>query len=150
MAEAPVYGGLGSGIEVYLMTLDDLLVVPYAENGREPDGSDCYGLTRLARTHLYGKPWMPLRGSIESSDKRGLTRAMLEDSKRYQQCAPKPGAIAAAFRGSLCIHIAIVVDLDGRLMILETDEPGQGKRGPRLVSIRRFKDRFLKVEYYDN
>lgn len=133
------------------MTLDDLLNVPYVPDGRLPTGADCYGLTRLARAHLFGKPWMPEHGAVQGSDKRALTKAMLHEARNYTECQPKPGAIATAFRGKLCTHIAIVVDGDGgRLMILETNEPGRGNHGPRLVPVRQFEKRFLKVVYYDD
>lgn len=132
------------------MNLNDLLDVPYVPDGRQPTGADCYGLVRLARVHLFGKPWMPEHGAVQGSDKRALTRAMLDESRNYRICDPHPGAIAAAYRGKLCTHIAIVVDVDGLPMILETDEPGQGRHGPRLVSIRQFESRYLRVVYYDD
>lgn len=132
------------------MTLDDLLQVPYVPDGRAQEGADCYGLVRLARVHLFGKPWMPEHGSVEGSDKRALTRAMLSESRNYRQCKPSPGAIACCYRGRLCTHIAVVVEIDGKSMILETDEPGQSKHGPRLVNLKQFERRFLKVVYYDD
>lgn len=132
------------------MTLDDLLQVPYVPNGRLPTGADCYGLVRLARVHLFGKAWMPEHGAVEGSDKKALTRAMLAESRNYTPCSPHPGAIACCYRGRLCTHIAIVVEVDGRPMILETDEPGQGKHGPRLVHLQAFERRFLKVVFYDD
>jgi len=132
------------------MTLNDLLKVPYVANGRLPTGADCYGLVRLARVHLFGKPWMPEHGAVEGGNKRAMTEAMLAESRNYRECQPVPGAWAAAFRGRLCTHIAIVVEVDGRRMILETDEPGKGKHGPRLVGVRQFESRFLRVVYYDD
>ncbi|KAE8545338.1 CHAP domain-containing protein [Marinobacter nauticus] len=135
------------------MTLNDLLNVPYLANGRQPDGADCYGLTRLARVHLFGKPWMPEHGAVEGSDKRALTKAMLKESVNYRICEPRPGAIACCYRGRLCTHIAIVVEVDGRLMILETDEPSTfmfEAHGPRLVNLKHLERRFLKVVYYDD
>ena len=132
------------------MTLDDLLQIPYVANGRTQQGADCYGLVRIARACLFDKPWMPSYGSVEGSDKVALTEAMLEESVKYQPCRPHPGAIATAWRGSLCTHIAIVVEVDGKLMILETDEPGQTNLGPRLTTLSRFQLRFLKVVYYDD
>ena len=132
------------------MTLNDLLNVPYLANGRQPDGADFYGLTRLARVHLFGKPWMPEHGAVEGSDKRALTQAMLKESVNYRVCDPHPGAIACCYRGTLCTHIAIVAEIDGRLMILETDEPGKGRHGPRLVNLKPFQQRFLRVVFYDD
>lgn len=132
------------------MTLDDLLAVPYVANGRTQQGADCYGLVRMARVYLFDKPWMPVHGDIEGSDKQALTNAMQAEARNYRPCIPHPGAIAAAFRGNLCTHIAIVVEVDGRRMILETDEPGVGNHGPRLVNLRYFEQRFFKVVYYDD
>lgn len=132
------------------MTLDDLLSVPYVPDGREPAGADCYGLTRLARVHLFGKPWMPSHGAVTGSDKKALTSALTQEAANYHPCGPHPGAIATAWRGRLCTHIAIVVTVDGKPMILETNEPGRGNHGPRLASIRQFEQRYLKVVYYDD
>jgi hypothetical protein len=75
---------------------------------------------------------------------------MLAESVNYHTCDPRPGAIACCYRGSLCTHIAIVVEIDGRLMILETDEPGKGRHGPRLVSLKPFQQRYLRVVFYDD
>jgi len=149
VAKAQVSGKRVSGIAIY-MTLDDLLKVPYVANGRLPTGADCYGLVRLARVHLFGKPWMPEHGAVEGSDKKTLTRAMEKEAVNYKECSPHPGAIACCYRGRLCTHIAIVVEVDGRLMILETDEPDHCKKGPRMVQLKQFERRFLKVVYYDD
>jgi len=132
------------------MNLTDLLAVPYLANGRTQQGADCYGIVRMARVHLFGKPWMPVHGAVDGSDKQALTEAMQAEAVNYRECRPCPGAIAAAFRGLLCTHIAIVVQVDGKRMILETDEPGKGSYGPRLVNLRYFEQRFLKVVYYDD
>jgi hypothetical protein len=133
-----------------LMTLDDLLAIPYISNGRSVEGADCYGIVRMARVYLFGKPWMPNHGAVEGMDKRALTSAVAEEAQHYKEVSPYPGAIATAWRGFLCTHIAIVVDVDGRRMILETDEPGKGGNGPRLVNLRHFEQRFLRVVYYDD
>lgn len=128
------------------MTLDDLLNVQYVDNGRLPSGSDCYGLTRLARVYLFGKTWMPEHGDIDGADKRAMTGRIIDQAKSYREIPASPGAIAICYRGKICTHIAIVVDIDGRLMILETNE----ETGTRLVPIRKFEKGFLKVVYYDD
>lgn len=132
------------------MTLNDLLNIPYLANGRQPDGADCYGLARLARVYLFGKPWMPEHGAVKGADKRAMTKAAQEEAANFQVCQPHPGSLAFCYRGRLCTHIAIVVEIDGRPMILETDEPGRGRHGPRLVSIKSLKQRFLRVVFYDD
>lgn len=132
------------------MTLNELLQVPYMPNGRSVEGADCYGLARMARVYLFGKPWMASHGSVDGSDKEAMTEAQKEWAKGFRVVDPYPGAIATAWRGSLCKHVGIVVDVDNRRMILETDEPGKTDRGPRLTPIRYFEQRFLKVVYYDD
>ena len=132
------------------MTLDELRAVPYVLNGRTVLGSDCYGLVRLARVHLFGKPWMPEWTGVRSDDKRFLTQVAGAPPGDIRPCPARPGAIATGWRGSLCIHVGIVLERDGRQMILETDSPERGFRGPRLTPKRHFEKRFLKVIYYDD
>lgn len=132
------------------MTLEELLAVPYIANGRSVEGADCYGLIRMARVYLFGKPWMPPYGAVEGSDKKALTSAVAEEAARYKEVDAYPGAIATAWRGKLCTHIAIVIDVDGKRMVLETNEPEKADHGPRLVGLRSFEKRFLKVVYYDD
>lgn len=133
------------------MTLDELLAIPYQENGRTAQGADCYGLTRLARTYIFGKPWMAEHGAVDGTNKRAMTRAVKQDTASiYRECSCRPGAIATAWRASLCTHIALVIEADGRPMILETDEPGRSWTGPRIVPVRQFEKRFTRVIYYDD
>lgn len=132
------------------MTLEELMLIPYEANGRSKQGADCYGLVRMARVHLYNKPWLESYAGVEGSDKKALTDALHKEVKNLRLSSAVPGAIATAWRGNLCTHIAVVVDVDGRKMILETDEPGVTNIGPRLTDIRYFEQRFLKVVYYDD
>ena len=132
------------------MTLEELMLIPYEPNGRSKEGADCYGLVRMARVYLYGKPWLESYTNVEGTDKRALTNALHKEVQHLREVSAAKGAIATAWRGKLCTHIAIVVDVDGRRMILETDEPGVTSHGPRLVDIRYFEQRFLKVVYYDD
>jgi len=87
---------------------------------------------------------------VEGIDKKALTQAVQAEAVNYRVAAAYPGAIATAWRAKLCTHIAIVVEVDGRRMILETNEPGGEDHGPRLVPVRAFEHRFLKVVYYDD
>lgn len=132
------------------MTLEELMLVPYEPNGRSKEGADCYGLVRMARVYLFGKPWLESYTDVEGSDKKALTDALHQEIQILKEVSARPGAVATAWRGNLCTHIAIVVDIDGRRMILETDEPNVTNDGPRLIDIRYFEQRFLKVVYYDD
>lgn len=58
-------------------------------------------------------------------------------------CLPEVGAIAAVFRGGLCLHVGVVVEADGRLKVLDTN-PG----GARIRTVREFESDFPRVVFY--
>lgn len=125
------------------MTLTDLLATRYVPQGRTMPELDCWGLARLARAHLFGKALLPSFVEIAPANKRGLTRAAqgvtLADSDA------RPGAIATAWRGAVCVHVGVVVRVDGRRFVLETDE----QSGPVLTPVHMFEQRFTRVAYRD-
>lgn len=118
----------------------------YRRYGRGPDVYDCWGLVREARSELFGKPLLASYGDIDPDDKRSLTGAAGEVNGRLRLVGPVPGAIAQGWRGRLCIHVGIVVEVDGRRWILETGQ----SMGPVLTRIRDFESQYLKVMYYDD
>lgn len=130
------------------MTLDELLKTRYVKHGREAPDLDCWGLVRLARVHLFGRDWLPSYSDVDPADKSGLTEATAEVQQQggFIQTEAKSGTIAAAWRGRLCVHVGLVVETDGRLWILETDEV----TGPTLTALRVFESRYTKVIYYDD
>lgn len=130
------------------MTIDDLLQTRYAKFGRGPDDVDCWGMVRLARVELFGLDWLPSHAQVDPADKAGLTQAasQVREQGGFAEVAPRPGAIATAWRASLCVHVGIVVESDGRLWILETDEGA----GPTLTRINKFQTRYTRVVFYDN
>lgn len=126
--------------------IDKYLFTRYVKGGRGPVDLDCYGLVRLARTELFGKPLMPLCANAKPGDLRAITRAVQEVSglERMRPAMPLPGAVATAWRASLCAHVGLVVAADGRLWVLETDEP----TGPCLTPLAEFEKRYTEVVYY--
>lgn len=130
------------------MTLQDLLNSRYVRGGRGPVDLDCYGLVRLARVYLFGKPMLPRVGQALPGDFRAITHAV--DSVAWDGglllSAARPGAIATAWRASLCVHFGILIDIDGRLMVLETDDP----MGPCLTTLKHFTTRYTRVLFYDD
>ncbi|MCY1421578.1 hypothetical protein D9M71_372380 [compost metagenome] len=61
-----------------------------------------------------------------------------------EQCAPEVGAIAAVLHGALCVHVAVIIEVDGRLNALEINP----KTGARRLTIPEFEGAYLKVCYY--
>ena len=100
---------------------------------------------RELRVELFGLPLLPLYGGINADDKRALSKAAKETiSGHLKECSLQLGAIAACYRVSLCIHVGIVVEVDGRLCIAEIGS----KCGFRVQSIERFEAVYTKVRYY--
>lgn len=130
------------------MTIDDFLRIPYERNARGPNTLDCWGLVRLARVHIAGREDMPMFNSVVSGDVRAMTREVLRTARMqdYAECGPHHGAIATCWAGRTCPHVGIAVLVDGVLMVLDTDIA----TGPKLSTMRQFKNRFTKVVFYDN
>jgi cell wall-associated NlpC family hydrolase len=128
--------------------INQYLSIPYVRGGRDTSGSDCYGLVRMARTELFGKRQLPLYADIKPGQFSEITQACESTvlTEGLMPCEAKEGAIATAWRASVCIHVGLVVLADGRLWVLETDEP----TGPCLTPIYDFERRYTKVIYYDD
>ena len=100
---------------------------------------------RELRVELFDLPLLPLYGGINADDKRSLTKAASETiSGHLKECDMRIGAIAACYRASLCVHVGLVVEIDGKLHIAEIGS----KTGFRILSIERFEAAYTKVRYY--
>lgn len=123
--------------------IERYLSIPYKDGGRDAGGLDCYGLVRMARAEMFGLPMLPSHGAVSPQDKRAMTRIATTESAELSLCAAEPGAIAICWQRGLCLHVGIVVELDGRMGVLETGS----KRGPGWRSIRNFEREYQCVEY---
>ena len=122
---------------------DNAKYLPLAAS--EPPFFNCWSLVRILRVELFGFPLLPLYGGINADDKRSLSKAAKETiSGHLKECDIQIGAIAACDRVSLCVHVGIVVDVDGRLCIAEIG----AKTGFRIQSVERFEAGYTKVRYY--
>jgi cell wall-associated NlpC family hydrolase len=128
-------------IEKYLST-------KYVKGGRGPVEMDCWGLVRTARADIFGRELLPAFDGISPDDKKCLTEAC--DEVRldggFIPVEARAGAIATAWTARLCVHVGLVVNADGRMWVLETDE----QTGPCLTPIQSFESRYTRVVYYDN
>ncbi|QFY77829.1 hypothetical protein DUD43_09110 [Alcaligenes faecalis] len=129
------------------MTIDDFLRTRYKPFGRIVPELDCWGLVRLARASLFGRPMLPSYSETDPDDKAGLTMAASEVREQggFKEVPPSPGAIATGWRARLCVHVGIVIKADGRLWVLETD----AGTGPTLTKLNAFEARYTRVIYYD-
>lgn len=146
MAQGLLHGRISARSAILVMTLNDLLNSNYVKFGRAYPDLDCYGLVRLARHSLFGKPMLPEYAQVDPQDKPALTRATLEvsEQRHFIPAQIAPGAVATAWRAKLCVHLGLVIEADGRLWVLETDE----NIGPVLTRPSLFEQRYTRVIYY--
>ena len=123
--------------------LNSFLSAPYKDGGRGPLAYDCYGLCITARNKLYGLPLLPALGGVGRNQLKANTHAYHDIKHGMEVCEPELGAIAGAFRGSLLVHVGLVVEADGQLKVLDTN-PG----GARISTLRDFESEYPMVVYY--
>jgi hypothetical protein len=126
-------------IERYLATV-------YEDGGTGPYAYNCWTLVRAVRHEVFGYPLLPIYGAISPDDKHALTDACNAEAQAFHEGPPSPGAIATVWRGQICIHVGICIELDGRLGVLETGR----KCGPRWLCLGDFERRYLKVIYHND
>jgi hypothetical protein len=128
--------------------INDWLRIPYRDHGRDWSGCDCWGLVRMVRHALRGD-LLASYGSIDPNDKTALTDAagyVLDGGGFQLRQEPGVGALATVWRGALCLHVGIVVEVEGRLAVLET-----GRRiGVRWLRLADFRQVYRDVRFYDN
>lgn len=128
-----------------MINVEDYLFQPYVLGGREPNGFDCWGLALLIRKEL-GLP--DLAGPREANRDNPLAMQKLykEVSEGSLEACDslRPGYLAAVFKGRIMVHVAVAVEIDGRMALLETN-PGSGVRW---MYVDRFLQTYYKVVFY--
>ncbi len=128
------------------MDINSILSIPYRDYGRDARGADCWGLVRLVRHQIRGD-WLPAFGDVCPNDKRHITlSATALFAPMCEQADPKPGALAAVWRGRLCLHMGIVIAVEGVLAVLETNRA----TGVRWMRMSDYNARHQRVTYHDN
>ena len=126
------------------MTLNDYIGMEYEDGARGPLKHDCWSLCRSIRHEVLGLPLLPSFGHVRHTMPREFTKSYRAVAKTMTRCEPEVGAIAAVFRGKICIHVAVVVEIDGDLAIMEINPT----TNCRWLRIPDFERRYLKVIYY--
>lgn len=122
------------------------LKATFKKDGMEYPYLNCWGLTRLVRHELYG---LSLLSSfdIDAMNKRKLTIAANDVIKNNLiEGLISKGSIAAAWIRKLCVHVAVVVEINNRLVILDIND----KQGVKWVNVSDFEAKYLKVTYYND
>lgn len=126
-----------------MIDIHQLLAVPYVDRGRTLEGMDCWGQLLWARAAM-GLPALPDIGPVSRAEPIEMQRQCGKVSATLEEGPAAVGAVAAVFRGTLFVHVGVVVEIDGRLAVLETNEGS----GPRWKSVPDFVDTYYKVIFY--
>lgn len=125
------------------LNVEKYLNVPYVDGGRCMHGGDCWYFVCAVREDL-GLPSLPSLGGTTRHTPLAMAHEYERVSSGLEVCEPCEGAIAAVFRGKLMVHVGIVVMIDGRLAVLETNPAS----GPRWMWTHYFVQRYFKVIFY--
>jgi hypothetical protein len=128
-----------------MINVEDYLFQPYVKGGRELYGFDCWGLVLLVRAEL-GLP--VLAGPRDANRDNPIAMQRLYRKVTEQALEPcqdlRPGDVAAVFKARVMVHVAVAVEIDGRMALLETN-PGSGVRW---MYLDRFLQTYYKVVFY--
>lgn len=125
--------------------IDNYLRVPYLDQGRTLEGLDCWGLVLGIRRDL-GFSDLPEIGAVTRHTVQEMQHQFKEVSYTLEKGDPVPGALAAVFRARVFVHVGLVVEIEGRLAVIETNP----KTGVRWMFLERFLDVYYKVAFYSD
>lgn len=118
----------------------------YVDGGRGPIEFDCWGLVREVRAKYMGRELLPVYGDLRNDNPRAFTKAYRTESCKLKRGLAAHGAIAAVMVGGICVHVAIVVEIDSELKILEINPD----KGARIVRLSDWLHSHLKVTYHND
>lgn len=116
---------------------------PYEDEARGPLAFDCWGLCRTIRAEVFGFAMLPSLGGVGRNRLRSNTKAYRELKQGMDECQPEPGAIAAVLSRDQLSHVGVVVEVEGRLKVIDTN-PG----GVQLRTVRDFESAYPRTVYY--
>lgn len=125
--------------------INELIRVPYVRGGMSEAGADCWGLALLVRQRLgrSDPPSGPTAYDAPRSNMRVFDGVMEWVAPTDD---PQPGAFAAVMHRAVCRHVGVVLDIDGRRCVLETEVLG----GVRWYTLDDFLSLHAKVVFYDD
>lgn len=126
-----------------MIDIEKYLTVPYVDGGRSMAGGDCWFFAMSVRQELGCQP-LPALETVTRHTPHAMGHNYTSVSALLEPCDPEVGAIAAVFKGRAFVHVGVVVEIDGRLAVLETN---QGS-GPRWMRLPQFLDFYFKVIFY--
>jgi len=120
--------------------LEKYLDVVWVSGGRQFPELDCYGVVNEVRRDLGLAPWDEYPGATRDE----LAELANEAALQHAGSDLVEGAVAFCYEGSVVTHVAVLVEVDGRMCALECNDG----RNVTVLPVARFERRFNRVEYY--
>ena len=130
------------------MRIERYLHYKYKQCARGEDGYiDCWGLTRLARHELYGKPLLPSFAGAKYDQKAVINSAVVQETSKAERVPHRrDGAVVLVVRFGLCIHTALVCGDH----VLEIKRAGQKARlTPWREFVLQYPPPMWELQFYD-
>lgn len=118
----------------------------YVDGGRGPVEFDCWGLVREARGNHLGLSMLPVYGELRNDDPRAFTKAYRAESRKLKPCEPEHGCIAAVMIGEVCVHVALVLQIDDELFVLEINP----EKSARKLRLNAWLEGHLRVTFHND
>lgn len=128
-----------------MIDINKYLSIPYRDGSRSGPDLDCWGLALLVRRDM-GLPELPEVGGFSRLTPLGMKDGYREVTSGLTESEPVEGALAAVFKGRAFVHVGVVISVDGRMAVIETN-PASGVRWQWLA---RFKAENYKVIFYSD
>ncbi|HDU5042478.1 TPA: nitrite transporter [Klebsiella aerogenes] len=116
--------------------------VTWLKGGRVYPQLDCFGIVNEIRRDLGLPEWPDFAGITK--DDNGLDREARKLMLRLERCEPCEGAGVACYSGSTVTHVAVVVKINGELMVAECGSA----TNVTFLPLTRFKRRYVRVEFW--
>lgn len=137
-----------------MITLSDLLKVPYVDHGRTLAGLDCYGQVFLARAYLLDRPLKGDFSYCHPDDKQTMTDIFCQQLPIFDPVMspiPPAGAIGCCFKKDVnghdvLLHVGLAVEVEGQIKVLNTSR----KSGAEIMPLRAFKRLSIDVRFYND
>lgn len=118
----------------------------YVDGGRGPVEFDCWGLVRHVRHYEMGFRLLAEYGSLRNTQPKEFTKAYRNESGLMHEGVARHGSIAAVLIGAVCVHVALVIECEGRLKVLEINP----ERGARFLPLTAWLRDHGKVTFHND
>ena len=134
--------------EIYPLKLTEYLMCEYKDGSRGEGGYyDCWGLVRHVRHFVYGKSMLHEYAGVDRFAPITLAKCGADQVRELEEIdTPRAGAIVTVCRKRLCTHVAVCVENNSTIEIMEANPSGI-----QILPLQRFVQQYYQreIRFYD-